>query len=755
MPLPLLRRPRSGRPSARWLAVGATAALFATLAPGGVGTLASASAEDATDCSTVPWMDQTKSADERARSLLDASTQHQLYRWLVEQPANSPQQTDFRGVTYPVQIDCTPTVVYVDGPEGVRAGAGVTTYPGQLSLASTWDTTLAFAKGTQMGDEAFGKRKNVILGPGLSGGRTPFAGRTSEYFGEDPVLSGVLAGAQARGIESNTDKPVLSDLKHYVANEQETDRQTSSSNVGERAFKQIYELSFAIASDEGSPESVMCSYNQVNGVYACENPILQTSLKDQVGFDGYVMSDFGSVHSTAASLNAGMDQELNRPIWFTPDKLDAALAAGEITQQRIEEAAFRVVRSYIRGGLFDHPLPTTAADDVSTTAHKATARRISEQGSVLLKNNGTLPLQPRDGERIAVIGTTAAKSTTEGKSATQLCSIPIPFGSGNTMSCEDLVAPVDALTSRAAIDGTDVVYDAGTDLEQAAAVAADADYVVVFGYEQNGEFSDPADLSLDGNGDALISAVAAANPRTVVVLQTGTAVLMPWLDEVAGVLENWYGGEQMGPAIARLLFGDVSPTGKLPMTFPRSEDQVPTSTDAQYPGLVDGSVVRPDGNTSIRQVDYTEGLEVGYRWYQAEDETPLFPFGYGLSYTDYRYAGVAVQATGGAKRPHLTVRFRLTNRGERAGTELAQVYLELPAKAKEPSARLIGWKKVALASGQTRTVTLHLDARTVARRHLLQYWSTSGDAWRTPSGAYRVLVGGSSEATRSAGFTVK
>ncbi len=511
-------RRRTGRSPARWLAVGASAAVLAALAPGGVATLAAASADEAaaaTDCSTVAWMDQTKTADQRATALLAASTQHQKYRWLVEQPANSPQVTTFGGVEYPVQVDCTPTVVYVDGPEGVRAGTGVTTYPGQLSLASTWNAELASTKGAQMADEAFGKRKNVILGPGVSGSRTPFAGRTSEYFGEDPVLSGVLAGAQAKGIESDPDKAVLSDLKHYVANEQETDRQTSSSNVGERAFKQIYELPFAIASDEGDPESVMCSYNQVNGVYACENPILQTSLKDQVGFDGYVMSDFGSVHSTAASLNAVMDQELNRPIWFTPEKLDAARAAGETTQARIDQAAFRVVRSYLRGGLFDHPLPATAAADVSTTAHKATARRVSEQGSVLLKNDGVLPLAPSDGQTIAVIGTTAAKTSSEGKSATKVCSMEISafFGTFNTMSCEDPDAPLDALTSRAAVDGTDVVYDSGTDPARAAAVAADADYVVVFGYEQNAEFSDPTDLSLDGNGDALISAVAASSMR--------------------------------------------------------------------------------------------------------------------------------------------------------------------------------------------------------------------------------------------------
>ncbi|MEA5116289.1 MAG: glycoside hydrolase family 3 N-terminal domain-containing protein, partial [Propionicimonas sp.] len=263
----------------------------------------------ATSCADAAWMDRSKTPTQRARALLAASTQHQKYRWLVEQPANSPQQTTFSGVTYPAQLDCTPTVIYTDGPEGVRADSGVTTFPSQISLASTWDTGLAHAKGVAMGDEAFDQRRNGILAPGLASARTPLAGRTPEYFGEDAVLSGRLAAAQVNGIQHPTGKrAVMAELKHYVANEQELDRQTSSSNVGERALREIYELPYEIALNYSSPANIMCSYNQINGTYACENKRLNNVLKNDLGFDGYIVSDFGAVHSTAEALNNGLDQ---------------------------------------------------------------------------------------------------------------------------------------------------------------------------------------------------------------------------------------------------------------------------------------------------------------------------------------------------------------------------------------------------------------------------------------------------------------
>ncbi|WP_345711106.1 glycoside hydrolase family 3 protein, partial [Kineococcus glutinatus] len=417
--------PRTGdrtlmRSHRRYLSGALGLALLAPLTPAAAAATPAAPAPQKTsDCAGVAWMDTSRSADQRARALLAASTQHQKYRWLVEQAANSPRETEIAGVTYPAQVPCTPTVVYTDGPDGVRFTEGVTAFPAPIALASTWNEGLAREKFAAQAEEAFDKGRNVVLGPGLASSRTPLSGRTPEYLGEDPLLTGLLTAAGVNGIqEGNPDKPVLATLKHYVGNEQELDRAQNSSNIDERTLRQIYDLPFEIALERSSPESVMCSYNQVNGVHSCENPLLDDVLKDELGFDGYVMSDFGAVHSTAPSLGNGLDQELNRPVFYTPQRLDAALAAGEITQEQIDEAAFRVVRSYVRGGLFDAPLPAVPVADASTRAHKATAREVAEQGSVLLKNDGVLPLAPGRGDTIAVIGATASSTpTSDGTSA--------------------------------------------------------------------------------------------------------------------------------------------------------------------------------------------------------------------------------------------------------------------------------------------------------------------------------------------------
>ena len=314
-------------------------------------------------------------------------------------------------VIYPVQVPCTPTIVYTDGPEAVRA-AGVTDFPAQIALASTWNLDLAYDKGVAQAEESFAKRRNVILAPGIGNGRTPLAGRTPEYFGEDTLLNGLFAASHAEGIEA--DGKVISDLKHFLANEQELDRQTSSSNMDERTLREVYGLPYEIAVDRSTPESVMCAFNQVNGVYICESPLMKDLLKDDYGFDGFIMSDFGSVHSTGASLMNGLDQELNRPKYFTPARSSTRRSRpARSRRQRIDEAAFRVIRSYIRGGLFDNPLPAEAAVEASTPANEAVARQIAEQGSVLLKNEGTLPLSPTAGQTIALFGPTASSTPTD------------------------------------------------------------------------------------------------------------------------------------------------------------------------------------------------------------------------------------------------------------------------------------------------------------------------------------------------------
>lgn len=695
-------------------------------------TTAGAPAEATSAC---PWMDTHKSADQRAHLLLAHSTLDQELRWLDEQAANSPAQTTFGGVTYPVQVACTPTVVYTDGPDYVRGSQGVTVFPAQLALAASWDDGLAYAKGKAQADEAFHAGKNVILGPGVSSSRTPLAGRTPEYLGEDSLLSGDLAAATINGIQGgNPGEPVMAVVKHYIANEQEQDRQTSSSNIDGRTLREVYNQPFAIALSKSAPGGIMCSYNQVNGAYACESPVLNNLLKGDTGFDGYVTSDFGAVHTTGASLTNGLDQELNRPKFYTPATIGAALDAGQVSRAQIDEAAFRVVRAYLKAGLFDHPLPATP----SAVQHPAVAQAVAEQGSVLLKNDGAvLPLGARS-KKIAVIGPTASNTPTNGVSAGTVCA----EGSGTSAACPSPVAPLDAITARASKAGATVAYDNGADPAAAASVARSADVAVVFGYAKQGEFADRASLALDGNGDALISAVAAANPNTIVVLETGTATTMPWLGSVRGVVEAWYPGDQQGTALARLLYGDTDFTGRLPMTFPKSVADTPTSTPAQYPGTL-------AAGSTIRQVSYSEGLKVGYKWYDSQNITPLFPFGFGLSYTNFSYTDLRVTA----QKKKVSLTFDVRNTGSRAGTATPQAYLTLPAAAGEPGKRLVGYDQVALKPGQSTRVQITVDASSAD--HPLGYWDTAAHAWANAPGAYAVQVGASSrDLPLTGGFTL-
>jgi beta-glucosidase len=401
---------------------------------------------------------------------------------------------------------------------------------------------------------------------------------------------------------------------------------------------------------------------------------------------------------------------------------------------------------------------TVADPDVSTPESEAFARKLAEQSAVLLKNDGILPLNA-SGQTIAVIGPTAsntpvqvlntyggggfgAPSPTVNVSAASVCAHATPG-----VPCTP-VAPLDSITTRAAQEGNTVVFNNGSDLASAAAVAADADVVIVFGYYREGEFTDRPHISLDHvslteTGDALIATVAAANRNTIVVLQTGGPVLMPWLDDVKGVLEVWYAGEQMGPAIASLLWGNVNPSGRLTHTFPVSQADLPTAgSPAQYPGLVDGSTTRPPGNTSIRQVDYTEGLLVGYRWYDAQDIEPLFPFGFGLSYTTFEYSHLQVTPLKVQANKPIRVNFRVTNTGSFTGTEVAQVYLSLPSEAGEPPKRLVGWARVTLEPGQHENVTVTIDPNSA--EHPTSYWDVDTGAWEIAAGSYAVYVGGSS-----------
>jgi beta-glucosidase len=612
---------------------------------------------------------------------------------------------------------------------------------------------ISWLKGKAQGDEAFHVLRNGIFAPGLGVARTPFNGRNSEYMGEDPILAGTLAARWIRAMrEATPGEPVMAAVKHYVGNDQEIDQGASSSNIDARTLHEIYELEFAVA-NEGKPAGVMTSYNQVNGIYAGENPItLNQDLFGEIGFQGYTVSDNYATRSTAPSLNAGLDQESGAPIYFSPTNLHAALAAGTITTQQIYNAAFRVVRSFIANGVFDNPLPATASTNSSTPEHLDIALKMAEEGTVLLKNDNILPITAK-GKKIAVIGPTASNVATNGVSAQTVCTA----SAGLVVSCPTPAAPLDAITARAAELGDTVIFDNGSDPAVSASIAAAADITIVFGYNTEGEHYDLPNLNLFNNGDALIEAVAAANPKTIVIVETGSALLMPWIDQVQGVFEAWYPGVQQGPAIAALLFGDVNPSGKLPVTFPKQLADLPTGVppNAQYPGLVDGSTTRPAGNSDIRQVSYSEGLFTGYRWYDTQGIAPLFPFGFGLSYTSFAYSHLKMEID---KRDHnirrISVAFQVTNVGNRAGCEIAQVYLGLPAGIGEPPKRLVGWSRVDLRAGETRYVTVTIRAESPA--HPLSYWDLAQSQWVIADGTYRLYVGASSADLRlSDNFKVK
>jgi beta-glucosidase len=732
------------RVSGRRRGVIALAGIVGLLAVASLSASIAASSGVAAAADACPWMDTSLTPDQRARLLLDASTLDQKIRWLDEQSANNPSQTAFSGgITMPAQVACTPVIQYSDGPANVAgAGTGITVFPTPIALAASWDEALARAKGKAQADETWHKGRNVLLAPGLSSGRDPRLGRTPEYLGEDPVLTGLMAAAGVRGFGDNPGEPVESVLKHYVANEQELDRQSSSSNIDPRTLREIYTLPFEIAVENSPVGGVMCSYNDVNNIPACGNPDTLTEiLRNEIGFQGWVVTDFGARHSLTAatpSLAAGLDQELNRWRFWTPDAIKAAIAAGTVTEAMVDQAAFRVVRAHIKAGLFDTPKPTAPADVVTTPEHQAVAANVGAEGAVLLKNAGILPLSAA-GKKIAVIGQTASNTATGGISAGSVCGYTGP----SAVACTP-EAPLDSITAWATANGGTVLYNNGADPAAAAATAAAADVAIVFGYYREGEGADRTTLNLDGNGDALIDSVATANPNTVVVLQTGGAVVMPWLDKVKGVLEVWYAGQKMGSVVTNLISGATNPSGKLPITFPKSLADVPTAgSPAQYPGIFQstGTSTPPNPrNGEIRQVDYSEGLKVGYRWYDSQGIAPLFPFGYGLSYTQFRYSNLRVTP---AASP-TTVSFDVTNTGAVEGDEVAQLYIGAPASPPvEMAPQLLGgFARVSLDPGQTKHVTISIQPR------ILQYWGVVDNAWVPVWGDRTFSVGASSRDVR-------
>jgi beta-glucosidase len=709
----------------RGTARGAAAAALGLAAIAAILLSASAPVRAATRC---PWMSPAANPAVRAAKLLAAmSLDEKLALLTGVDPHSALDVAD--GPLYVGYVPgnpelCMPALTLNDGPAGIGdTQVGTTSFPAPIAQAATWDPQLQRSFGQALGLEAWEKGIDVVLAPDVNIARVPQNGRNFEAFGEDPFLTGQTAAAVIDGIQQN---PVIATVKHFAVNSQETNRYYVSSNVDDRTLHEIYLPPFAAAVGSGHVGAVMCAYGQVNGVFSCQNPsMLATVLRKQFGFRGLVMSDWGATWSTVASANSGLDLEMPGGQFFGP-ALASAVASGAVSQDRIDRMARHVLTTMFRLGLFEHPPPprdSAVFADVSSAADRRVALKLAEEGTVLLKNApGTLPLDLVAGESIAVIGAPAGFGDIT----------PYIGGKGSAAVVPtEPVTPLAALTARAAKAGATVATADGSDPAAAAAVAAQAKVAVVFAYDQEQEGRDRTTLALPDAQDQLIAAVAQANPRTIVVLDTGGPVLMPWLDEVGGVLEAWYPGQRDGDAVAALLFGDAEPSGRLPQTFPGSDAAVPAATPGQWPGSGEG-----------QDAAFTEGLEVGYRWYDENKVEPLFPFGYGLSYTRFAYDHLRVRRSG----PRVSVTFTVRNVGSRKGTEIPQLYVDDPAAAGEPPKQLAGYQRVFLRPHKSALVTMTLTRRAFA------YWDSAARKWRVAPGLYRILVGSSSRDIRLHGF---
>jgi beta-glucosidase len=515
---------------------------------------------------------------------------------------------------------------------------------------------------------------------------------------------------------------------------------TVSADADQRTIHEIYTPAFETAVKSGHVGSVMCSYNRINGVYACENAhMLNDILKNEFGFDGFVVSDWGGTHSTKAAALNGLDMEMGlSPGTYFSDALKQAVQSGQVPKARLDDMVLRITRTMFRIGIFEHPAasqPAAYSANVETPEDVALARKAAEEGTVLLKNAGNaLPITGQT-KRIAVIGQAASQQGAE-ESYNTGGSAHIPEAGPHP----HVVAPITGITQRASADGDIVTYTDGSSQADAVAAASAADVAVVFVGDGESEGVDRPDMTLAnakfctlagcnpygaGNQDDLIKSVAAANPNTVVVLTTGGPMLMPWLGQVKSVVQAWFPGQEEGNAIAALLFGDVNPSGKLPQTFPKSQADLPIKTQSQYPGVNDSQ--------GVPHAAYSEGLKVGYRWYDSQGIEPLFPFGFGLSYTTFSLGGLHVKAAG---RPGATATFTVKNTGHRTGAEVAQLYVGIPNQTGEPPKQLKGYSRVTLSPGQSRTVTLSLGKRDFS------YWGTGG--WTVAKGCYRIMLGSSS-----------
>ncbi|MBV9746953.1 MAG: glycoside hydrolase family 3 C-terminal domain-containing protein, partial [Acidobacteriia bacterium] len=640
------------------------------------------------------WMDKTLSPDRRADLVIQQMTLDEkilLVHGAGGFEAAGPRSNGGAGMISGIPRLGLPDVQLADSAVGVRAAAARGRYstllPSAVAEAATWDLRMAHEYGALIGRELRDQLYNSSLGGGMDLMREPRNGRNFEYLGEDPILAGKMAAQFVRGLQ---EQKVIGDIKHFALNDQETGRTIGNAKLSRRAMRETDLLAFEIAITEGQPGMVMCSYNKVEGDWACENRYLLTELlKNTWGFKGFVISDWGATHSTAKAANAGLDNEEPGDRYLGA-ALKKAVESGEVPMARLNDMVRRIVRTEFAAGIVDDPPKGRVVDPF----HGAEiAQMIAEQGSVLLKNaNRTLPLDAHNLKSIALIGSRADTSVLSGGGSAQVD----PPGGGSSVFGDPPVwfpsSPLKAIAAKAR--GAKVAYDAGTDAPRAAARAKSCDVAIVFVNQPTTEGKDLPTLTLPNNQDRLVDAVASANPRTIVVLETGGPAAMPWIDRVSAAMEIWYPGIRGGEALANLLFGVVNPSGKLPVTFAKSDADLP---HPKVPGI-DLRPAAGGGELPPFDIDYTEGLKVGYKWFDAENKEPLFAFGHGLSYTTFEYSGIQASLD--------KVTFTLRNTGSRPGAEIAQVYASLPATAQEPPKRLVAWEKVSLAPGELKQIRL-------------------------------------------------
>jgi beta-glucosidase len=661
----------------------------------------------ASSAATPVWLDTRLPPETRATDVVAAMTLDEKITEL-----HGIQDDQHRRYVPGVPRLGIPPLRVANGPAGVGPADDpqqrpATALPAPISLASTFDTNAAKSDGGLLGSETQDLGHNLLEAPDINIARVPVSGRTFEGFGEDPYLAGQLAAANIQGIQRNG---TIAEVKHFAANNQEQNRLTINELVDDRTLHEIYLPQFEAAVKDGHVGSVMCAYPQVNGEFACQNSdLLQNVLHNQWGFSGFVQSDFGATHDTAESAVAGLDLEMPTGEFYG-DAMKQAVTAGMVSEQMIDGLLIRRFAVMMEFGLFERPLTTSP---IPVQSDGAVSRKLAEDGSVLLRNeNAQLPLSTNTLHSIAVVGPYAGQASTGG-------------GGSSHVDPTYTVSPVQGLQNRVGA-GVHVDYSPGAtadEIPNAVAAAKNADVAVVMVGDDETEGVDRPSLALSGVQDQLVEAVTAANPHTVVVVKSGGPVLMPWKDQVPSILEAWYPGQEDGNAVAALLFGDVNPSGKLPITFPAADGDVPAHTPQQYPGV--------NGTGT-----YSEGLQVGYRWYDSQHSQPLYPFGYGLSYTSFAYSNLTVSPV--PRGGYVDVSVDVTNTGQRSGADVAQVYVTFPAAAGEPPQQLKGFQRVTVAAGQRQRVNLRLDARAFST------WNSAKGEWTVADGTFTVRAGDSS-----------